>query len=469
MKNTLLLLLASIIGPGTIFAQSPQLMNYQAVVRNSSGTPVPNNTSVKLRFTIHDGSTTGTTVFTETQTVSANQFGLVTAQIGLLGNLAVVSWGFGAKYLQVEVDINNSGTFVDMGNSQLISVPYALYAANSNAGPAGPTGPQGIQGPTGLPGPTGANGVTGLNGSTGAQGVTGPTGVTGAGGGATGPTGPAGTNGLNGNTGPTGSTGIDGATGTTGPAGTNGLNGNTGPTGPTGADGATGATGAGGGATGPTGPTGPAGATGVGGLLPNGTSAGNTTYWDGTQWVTNNSNIYNNGGNVGVGTTSPNAKLEVQGTVFGYMRYITHHTFNLPSWSGQGNHHIWMPNPGGDGSDDLIDGNMNYKQTWSSPYNGRLVKVIIRIADYNSGSGNDLSNFTLGLSVNQTNGTNPAPTFTGTTYANLDNGQYYEFVAPTNWTFSKGDAIRLCILTNNGWIEDNDYFVTAVWEYQEFD
>lgn len=445
------------------YAQSPQKMNYQTVVRNSNGAVLA-NTPVKFRFTIHDGSATGTAVFTETQTTTTNQLGLVSLEIGQLNNLAVVNWGQGAKYLQVETDINNTGTYTDMGASQLISVPYALYAANSNAGPQGPTGAQGVTGPTGA-GVTGPTGPTGNNGATGQTGATGADGLQGAAGapGVTGPTGPTGNDGVagpQGNTGPTGAGG--GATGPTGPQGATGNDGAAGAQGPTGADGPAGL-------TGNTGPTGPTGATGTTGLLPDGSSAGNTTYWNGTQWVTNNSNIYNNGGNVGIGTTNPNAKLEVQGTVFGYMRESSYHTFNLPNWSGQGNHKIWMPNPGGDGSDDQIDGNMNYRQTWVAPYNGRLVKVIIRVADYNSGGGNDLSNFTFGLSVNQTNGTNPAPTFTGSTYASIDNGQFYEFVAPTNWSFNKGDAIRLCLLTSNGWIEDNDYFVTAVWEYQQFD
>ncbi len=398
MKKYLLYTVLCIVGIGYAAAQSPQQMNYQAVVRSSSGTPVANNTPVKLRFSIHDGTPTGTVVFNETQTTTANQFGLVNVQIGLLGNLAIVNWGVGAKYLQVETDVNNSGTFTDMGTSQLMSVPYALYAANSNVGPQG------------TPGVTGADG---LNGATGA------TGPTGAGGGATGPTGP---------TGATGNDGLNGATG----------------------------------ATGTTGPT------GANGSLPNGTNAGNTTFWNGSTWVVDNSNIYNNGGNVGIGTTSPNAALEVNGTIFGYVRYITHHTFNLPGFSGQGSQRIWLPCPGGDGSDDNI-GTMNYEQTWATPYNGRLVKIIIRIADASSNAGNDLSSFTFGMSVNQGNNTNPTPTYAGTNFVNLDNGQYYEFVAPNNWAFNKGDAIRLCILTNNGWVEDNDFFVTAVWEYAEFD
>ncbi|MGB1318410.1 MAG: tail fiber domain-containing protein, partial [Flavobacteriales bacterium] len=75
--------------------------------------------------------------------------------------------------------------------------------------------------------------------------------------------------------------------------------------GPSGATGATGLTGA----TGATGPTGPSGNTG---FLSSGSAAGNTPYWNGSAWVLNSSNIYNNGGNVGIGITSPQAELEIR-------------------------------------------------------------------------------------------------------------------------------------------------------------
>ena len=83
-----------------------------------------------------------------------------------------------------------------------------------------------------------------------------------------------------------GATGATGANGSTGAAGTNGTNGATGATGPTGL-------------TGPVGPQGPTG------LLSAGSAAGNTPYWNGTSWVTNSSNIYNNGGQIGIGTSTP--------------------------------------------------------------------------------------------------------------------------------------------------------------------
>ncbi|MDB5285021.1 MAG: hypothetical protein JWO06_4096 [Bacteroidota bacterium] len=466
----------AVLGISFADAQSPLLMNYQAVVRDASGHTLNNNTAVSLRFYIHNDSATGTIIFTETQPTTTNQFGLVNVEIGAVNNLGTVNWSSGKKYLQVETDINNTGSFTDMGTSQLISVPYALFAANSAAGPAGPTGPIGLQGPAGLPGSTGPSGVQGDTGPTGPTGPTGNTGATGAGGGASGTTGPTGATGAMGDTGPTGNTGATGPTGNDGATGATGNDGVTGPTGPAGDTGATGATGPTGndgatGATGNNGATGPTGATGASGigLLPLGTAVGNTTFWDGTQWVVNNNNIYNDGGNVGIGTASPVAKLQVQGTVFGYMRSISHHSFNLPSWSGTGNHQIWMPSPGGEAADDKLDNNYSKNQTWLAPYDGRLVKVIIRIANFNSNAGDDLSNFTFGLSVGQTDNSNPVPTFVGGTYTSLDNGNFYEFVAPANWSFNKGDALRLAIIMSNGYMEDNDYYVTAVWEYQEFD
>jgi hypothetical protein len=79
--------------------------------------------------------------------------------------------------------------------------------------------------------------------------------------------------------------------------------------------GATGATGS----TGSIGLTGATGAPGPAGLLANGSAAGNTPYWNGSEWVVNNSNVFNNGGNVGIGTTSPAYKLTLpSGSTFGY-------------------------------------------------------------------------------------------------------------------------------------------------------
>ena len=325
-------------------AQAPHMMNYQAVVRDNSGQPLAGGTPVKLRFTIHDQNVGGTAVFQEVQPLSVNSLGMVITQIGSIAHLDTVNWGNGPKYLEVEIDVNNSGSYVVMGTSQLISVPYALYAANSATGPTGPTGGQGPTGvsgasgatgptgtgstgptgsgggATGATGPTGAKGSTGANGPTGTNGATGPTGANGATGntgvGSTGPTGSGG-----GATGATGPTGAIGSTGANGPTGTNGV---TGATGPTGAKGATGT-------NGNTGPTGAANASGtldyVARFTPNGTSLGNSI-------------MYDNGTQVGVGIVPAysTTKLEVNGTIYGYTDIVAvqHHSTGNGSASAPG-------------------------------------------------------------------------------------------------------------------------------------
>ncbi len=164
-------------------AQAPQQLNYQAVVHNASGQPVSNGT-VSLRFIIHNDSATGTQAFTEIQNVTANQFGLVNAQIGSVNNLNVVDWSTGPKFLRVQLDTTGSNDYVDMGTSQLLSVPYSLFSGNNIAGPTGATGEQGITGPTGATGdtgPTGMAGATGITGNTGPIGLQGATGASGPG------------------------------------------------------------------------------------------------------------------------------------------------------------------------------------------------------------------------------------------------------------------------------------------------
>lgn len=233
-----------------VFSQVPQQMNYQAIVRDVSGNPIKNQV-VTLKFVIHDSSALGTVVYSEIIFSSTNEFGLTSVRIGSTGDLASIDWGLHAKYLQVLLDQNGGGNFVDMGTSELLSVPYALFSGNGTPGatgipgPTGPTGPAGLPGPSGTDGlqgsigptgPTGNDGMQGPQGNTGAQGAIGPTGPMGPEGvmGPVGPTGPEGLPGINGLDGRNGEVGNTGATGVTGPIGAKGDIGLQGPTGPTG-------------------------------------------------------------------------------------------------------------------------------------------------------------------------------------------------------------------------------------------
>ncbi len=110
-KNLLTLLLLQLIVVA-LFAQAPQKVNYQAIVRDGNGQPLPGGTNVTVRFVIHDGSPQGPSVFQETNNAVTNQFGLITQYLGGTGNLGAVDWGNGAKYLQVLIDVAVEATLL---------------------------------------------------------------------------------------------------------------------------------------------------------------------------------------------------------------------------------------------------------------------------------------------------------------------------------------------------------------------
>ncbi len=69
------------------------------------------------------------------------------------------------------------------------------------------------------------------------------------------------------------------------------------------------------------------------GMLPDGTAAGNTPFWDGSQWVVTSNNLFNDGNNIGIGTAEPSQKLDVDGDI--RLRGHIWDSGNLPGGSGQ--------------------------------------------------------------------------------------------------------------------------------------
>jgi hypothetical protein len=196
------LLLSAICNLQTTFAQAPQKMSYQAVIRNSSGALVA-STSVGIRISILQNSSSGTSVYTETQTTSTNANGLVSLEIGtgtvVSGTFSAINWAVGTYFIKTETDPTGGSTYTIVGVNQLMSVPYALFAASGNVGATGATGPPGI--------------------------------------------------------------------------------------------------------------------------IPAGSSVGNTTFWNGSQWVTNNNFIYNDGSNIGINTATPEGSsiLDLSSTSKGFL------------------------------------------------------------------------------------------------------------------------------------------------------
>lgn len=186
MKNKFqktLLAFAFLLVANFMMAQAPQGIPYQAVARDNAGNLIKNQ-NIALRFSIHDGTASGAVVYSENHSVTTDALGLFSVNIGggtSASTLANVNWGSGAKFTQVELDVTGGSNYVDMGTTQMLSVPYALYAGTANvpgvAGPQGTTGPQGpsgATGATGLTGPQGPAGATGEQGTAGATGATGP-------------------------------------------------------------------------------------------------------------------------------------------------------------------------------------------------------------------------------------------------------------------------------------------------------
>ncbi|MBC7863174.1 MAG: collagen-like protein, partial [Bacteroidia bacterium] len=182
MKKIPLLIIALFVSVLS-FAQAPQKMSYQAVIRDASSNLVTSS-PIGMQISILQGSPTGTPVYVETQTGSTNINGLVSLEIGtgtvISGNFSTISWAAGTYFIMTETDPTGGTSYTIAGTTQLMSVPYALYAETSGTG--GPQGPTGATGPSGLDGTNGAVGATGpsgLDGTNGAVGATGPSGLDG--------------------------------------------------------------------------------------------------------------------------------------------------------------------------------------------------------------------------------------------------------------------------------------------------
>ncbi|WP_316847372.1 hypothetical protein [Pedobacter psychrodurus] len=212
MKKILLIALLCVGLALAVKAQAPQQFNYQGAARNANGTPLANK-NISIRISILDASATGTAQYSEVRNVITNALGLYAIAIGsagatsVSGTIGAVTWASGLKFVKVEIDPDNGFNFNLAGTAQLLSVPYALYAANGPIGPKGDTGATGPAGAQGIAGTVGAQGPIGLTGASGTPGPVGATGATGL----QGLPGVAGAKGDKGDIGPVGpSTGVAG-------------------------------------------------------------------------------------------------------------------------------------------------------------------------------------------------------------------------------------------------------------------
>lgn len=128
----------------SVFAQAPQKMSYQAVIRNNKNALIT-STPVGMKISILQSSSNGTAVYVETQTPSTNANGLVSLQIGtgtaITGAFAGINWATGPYFIKTETDPTGGTDYTIAGTNELMSVPYALFSASGTAGPNGVAGP----------------------------------------------------------------------------------------------------------------------------------------------------------------------------------------------------------------------------------------------------------------------------------------------------------------------------------------
>lgn len=113
-------------------SQVPQALNYQAVARTVDGVIIPTQ-NIGVRFSVLEGSVTGTSLYSETHTTATNSYGLFTLAIGkgtpLTSTFANINWASGTdKFLKVEIAPDGGTNYQLQGTTQLLSVPYALYS-----------------------------------------------------------------------------------------------------------------------------------------------------------------------------------------------------------------------------------------------------------------------------------------------------------------------------------------------------
>ena len=146
-----------------VFAQAPQKMSYQAVIRNNNKVLITNR-KVSMIISILQNKTP---IYVELHNPITNDNGLVSLEVGngvvLIGTFAGIDWSKGSHYIKTETDPTGGSDYSIVGESELLSVPYALYAGNtsSSGGTQGAMGPAGPAGPMGPAGPSGSAGIGG--------------------------------------------------------------------------------------------------------------------------------------------------------------------------------------------------------------------------------------------------------------------------------------------------------------------
>ncbi|MGG7661587.1 tail fiber domain-containing protein [Dyadobacter sp. BHUBP1] len=115
----------------TVLAQAPYKFTFQGIAINNMAQPVQ-NASITVKISIIKSQVLGPVVVEETQPAQTDSNGMFTIVVGAGGgDLSQVEWPYDIFFLKAEVDDENNGKFHFIGMTQLLSVPYSLYANES--------------------------------------------------------------------------------------------------------------------------------------------------------------------------------------------------------------------------------------------------------------------------------------------------------------------------------------------------
>lgn len=135
MKLIKLALLLALCSFTELLAQSPNLISYQAVVRNSSNVLITNK-QIGLRISILKGGFMGSPVFIELHNPTTNSNGLFTIEIGngtnIQGSISQINWSNDVYFLKTELDPAGGSNYSIIGTSQFLSVPYSMHSRTAD-------------------------------------------------------------------------------------------------------------------------------------------------------------------------------------------------------------------------------------------------------------------------------------------------------------------------------------------------
>jgi hypothetical protein len=133
--NKFLTFLAAFLVTASTFAQAPEKLSYQAVIRDAGNTIVSNQ-AVGMQISVLQTTATGTAVYVETQTPTTNANGLVSIEVGTgstSDDFSAIDWSAGPYFIKTETDPTGGNSYTITGTSELLSVPYALHAKTAES------------------------------------------------------------------------------------------------------------------------------------------------------------------------------------------------------------------------------------------------------------------------------------------------------------------------------------------------